>query len=157
MRREREIAEEVEHLLEAPVAALGYRLLEVQFRQEGRWVLRLLIDREGGGISLDDCGEVSELAGRLLDVEDFIPQAYALEVSSPGVFRRLRHRKHFEQSVGRIARFTLARDALPERRQRTLRGTIEAVTDEAVTLDTPDERVTLPLAAIRSARLDPDL
>lgn len=158
MAAEKEIAERVERLLAPAVAAQGFRLLEVQYRQEGRWVLRLLIDRaSGGGVTLDDCSEISELAGRLLDVEDAVPQAYSLEVSSPGVFRPLREAKHFEQSLGLVARLTLAPEVLPGRRQRTVRGVIEAVEGETVRLALEGETLEVPVRSIRSARLDPEL
>lgn len=175
MTAELEIAGQVEALLAEPVAQEGFRLLEVQYRHEDDWVLRLLIERrDGSGISLDDCGAVSELAGRLLDVDDTVPQAYRLEVSSPGVFRPLRERRHFEQSVGREIRFTLAPEVLPERKERTVRGVLNAVAEDGTVTVTPEapprrgggkraaqaaapEPITVPLAGIRKARLDPAL
>jgi ribosome maturation factor RimP len=108
-------------------------------------------------VTLEDCGAVSELAGRILDVEDPIPHAFALEVTSPGLFRLLKERRHFAQSLGKVCRFTLAPGVLPERTERTLRGTIEALTDDGVRLAIGEERIAVPLEAIRSARLDPDL
>ena len=151
-----DIAARVESLLAGPIGTVGCRLLDVQFRQEGHWVLRLIVDRSPA-IGMDDLGAVSELAGRLLDVEDLIPHAYSLEVSSPGIFRPLREPRHFQQSIGKQVRLTLAEGFQEERRQRTLRGVIEAVEGETVRLATADEVVELTVAAIRSARLDPDL
>lgn len=159
----RELAARIERLLEAPIAHLGCRLLEVIYRHEGRWVLRLVIDRAPvpgepeQAVTLDDCGVVSEMAARILDVEDPIPHAFSLEVTSPGLFRALRERRHFAQSLGKRARFTLAPGALPERRERTVRGVIEAVDETGVRFAVEGERLTVPLDAIRSARLDPDL
>lgn len=159
----RGLAARIERLLEAPIAHLGCRLLEVIYRHEGRWVLRLVIDKAPvsgepeKAVTLDDCSMVSEIAGRILDVEDPIPQSFALEVTSPGLFRALRERRHFEQSVGKWARLTLAPGALPERKERTVRGLIEAVDDTGVRFVVEGERLTVPLDAIRSARLDPDL
>jgi ribosome maturation factor RimP len=156
MLEEADIAARVEALLAGPIAAAGCRLLEVQYRQEGRWVLRLIVDR-APTVGLDELSAVSELAGRLLDVEDFIPHAYSLEVSSPGIFRPLREPRHFQQSIGKQVRLTLAAGFQDERRQRTLRGVIEAVEGETVRLASGEEVVQLPVSAIRSARLDPDL
>lgn len=156
---ESEIAEHVERLLTAPIASLGCRLLEVQFRQEGRWMLRLLVDRDPA-INLDDLAAVSELAGRLLDVEDPIPQAFALEVTSPGLFRSLHAPKHYEQSLGLPVRLTLAPEILPERSNRTFRGVIEAVQGSVVSIrvEGADEALLeLPVAGIKSAKLDPKL
>lgn len=156
MQEEREIADRVEQLLEIPVEQAGYRLLEVQFRHEGRWVLRLVVDGDPA-VTLDDLTAVSELAGRLLDVEDPIPQAFSLEVSSPGLTRPLREIKHFRQSIGKQAVITLAPGTLQERKQRRVRGIITGVTEEVVHLEVEREILPLPLEAIRSARLDPDL
>ena len=167
------ITRQVEALLEAPIAGLGCRLLEVQYRQEGRWVLRLIVDGEGG-VGLDHLAQISELASRLLDVEDPIAGEYALEVSSPGLFRPLSERRHFEQSIGKLAKLTLSSDCLPERKNKVLRGRIEALVEvdgqEAVRLTLqakaqrkrapapePEGPLTIPLDGIRTARLDPDL
>ncbi|MFI5401007.1 MAG: ribosome maturation factor RimP [SAR324 cluster bacterium] len=165
---------QVEALLAEPVAGLGVRLLEARLVQEGRWILRLVIDRppserkreepaaQGAGqpdsaVTLDDCARVSELAGRILDVEDPIPHAFRLEVSSPGVFRPLKERRHFEQSVGKWVRLTLAPDVLPERKDRTFRALLAAVEGETLRLQAQGEPVTVPLQAVRKARLDPEL
>lgn len=156
MANQADIAERVEALLAEPIRAAGCRLLEVQFHEGTTTVLRLIVDREPG-VGLDDLGAVSELAGRILDVEDPIPHAYSLEVSSPGVFRPLRERRHFEQSLGHQVRVTLAPEVLPERKERTLRGVLAAVEGDSVRLDAAGEAVQVPLEGIRKARLDPDL
>ncbi|RPH42229.1 MAG: ribosome maturation factor RimP, partial [Desulfobulbaceae bacterium] len=66
------IVDKIEAFAEALLPSLGLELVEVQFRREGHgWVLRLFIDKEGG-VSLDDCTEVSREVSRFLDVEDLI-------------------------------------------------------------------------------------
>ena len=158
----------IEALLEEPIAGLGCRLLEARLRQEGRWVLRLTIDKAAaaqattepgptGSVNLDECARVSELAGRILDVEDPIPHAFFLEVSSPGVFRPLKERRHYEQSVGRRIRLTIAHEILPELKDRTFRADLKAVEGEALRLEVNGEPLTVPLEAVKKARLDPDL
>ena len=162
MSEETAIEERVEQLLADPVAGLGCRLLEVRLRNEGRWILRLVVDRDSG-VNLDALGAVSELAGRLLDVEDPVPQAYALEVTSPGLFRPLKEKKQFEQSVGMLARLTLGPEFLPERKNRTLRGVITGVENGRILLELGGDEedgggsLEVPLEAIRKARLDPDI
>ena len=156
MAQEAEVAAHVEALLEEPVAALGYQLLEVQYRFEGRWVLRLIIDREQG-VNLDDCGAISELAGRVLDVEDPVPNAFSLEVSSPGVFRPLRQPRHFRQSIGKMVRFNLLPGVMDGRKEKPLRCRISGVLEERLLVEVEGETLELPLDGIRSARLDPDL
>jgi ribosome maturation factor RimP len=156
MLNESDTAERVEALLQAPIAGLGFQLLEADFKFQGRWLLRLVIDSDKG-INLVDCGAVSELAGRILDVEDPIEQEYSLEVTSPGVFRHLSTPRHFEQSVGKIFRCHLARGVMEERDNRMVRGKIEGVEGGEVVVSDGGESLHLPIDALRSARLDPDL
>ena len=156
MTLESEIAARVEKMLIEPVGAMGIRLLEVDYRFEGRWILRLTIDREQG-VTLDDCGDVSELAGRVLDVEDPVPNEFSLEVTSPGMFRALREEKHYRQSIGKLARFNLKADQMLEIKERTLRGTIQQVQDGVLVVESNSEIIQLPVEAIASAKLDPDL
>jgi len=83
---------------------LGFELVEVQYRREQNgWVLRLVIDKQDG-INLADCAAVSREISQLLDIEDFIDQAYSLEVSSPGLNRSLKSMADFERFVGRKAK-----------------------------------------------------
>lgn len=156
MNEEAEVEARVTALIEPTVAGLGCTLLEVLYRFEGRWVLRLIIDREVG-VTLDDCAAVSAVVGPVLEVEDPIPTGFALEVSSPGVYRPLRKPAHYTQSAGKVAKFFLAPGYLAERRSRELRGEILGVEAETVLVAADGETVRLPLAGVRSARLDPDL
>ena len=151
---DKEIAVRVAEMLEKPVAALGYQLLEVQYRFEGRWVLRLLIDRPEG-IGIEDCTAVTELAGRMLDVEDPIAGEFALEVSSPGIFRPLKEARHFGQSVGKTARLSLRPGVLGEGKDKVVRCRIAALKEEILVVELNGKTLELPLSGIRSARLDP--
>src|ERR1019366_10785687 len=96
-------------LLEPPIEALDYELVDIEFAREGRGgVLRIFIDRRAGdtrdaqvpGITVDDCALVSHAVGQVLEVEDPIKGHYTLEVSSPGFDRILRKREHFERFIG---------------------------------------------------------
>ena len=91
---------DVEALVRPVVESSGLELWEVAIRGEGRRsVLRVSVDREGG-VDLDTIAEVSERLSRRLDLQDFGPRGYTLEVSSPGIERPLRTPRHFERSVG---------------------------------------------------------
>ena len=87
--------------LAQPVAEeLGLQLWDVRFVKEGAdWYLRFFIDREGG-VTIDDCEEMSRRMDKLLDEADPIACSYCLEVSSPGVERELCRPEHFEQFLG---------------------------------------------------------
>lgn len=78
----------------------NFELVDVEYVKEGgTWYLRAYIDKEGG-ITVDDCEIVSRALGELLDKEDFIDEAYILEVSSPGLGRPLKKEKDFARSIG---------------------------------------------------------
>ncbi|MBE5961311.1 MAG: ribosome maturation factor RimP [Lachnospiraceae bacterium] len=96
--------EEYEFKAEQLVAPImeehNFELVDVEYVKEvGTWYLRYYIDKEGG-ISVNDCEVVSRALSDLLDVNDFIPDAYILEVSSPGLGRQLKKDKHFARSIG---------------------------------------------------------
>jgi ribosome maturation factor RimP len=151
-----ELIERVERLAGPVLEGMGLQLVEVEFRFEGRWILRLLIDRPQG-VTLDDCTAASRAVGPVLDEQDPVEQAYSLEVSSPGLFRPLRKPKHFRQAVGKVAKLQLAAGVLPDRKERHIRGTIAEAGDAGVVIDTGEERLELTFEAIRRAQLDPDL
>lgn len=78
-----------------------FELVDVEYVKEGgTWYLRAYIDKEGG-ITIDDCEVISRELSDLLDREDFIPDAYILEVSSPGLGRQLKKDKDFERNLGK--------------------------------------------------------
>ena len=95
------IEAKAEALLAPIVEGLGFELVDVEYVKEGgSWYLRAYIDKEGG-ITINDCEVISRELSDLLDREDFIPDAYILEVSSPGLGRQLRKEKDFERNLGK--------------------------------------------------------
>ncbi|MBL0057710.1 MAG: hypothetical protein IPP35_00960 [Elusimicrobia bacterium] len=94
------VAEELEVHVRPVVEAAGLELVDVQFRTEASgWVLRFFLDKEGG-FGLADCEEWSERLGGLVDESGLIPQAYSLEVSSPGWLDRSKNAKTLSGSKG---------------------------------------------------------
>ncbi|WP_227935845.1 ribosome maturation factor RimP [Alkalihalobacillus deserti] len=80
---------------------LQLELVDVEFKKEGpNWFLRIYIDSESG-VDLEDCGQVSEKLSEKLDELDPIPQAYFLEVSSPGAERPLKKEKDLQKAIGK--------------------------------------------------------
>lgn len=91
----------VRTLSEDLLDSLGFELVDMEYQAaDSRGILRLYIDRPGGGVTLDDCVMVSRQLGALLDVEDIIPFRYVLEVSSPGLNRPLKRPKDFFAHCG---------------------------------------------------------
>lgn len=86
----------------APVAnALNLKIIDIEYKEAGpRSILRIFIDKPGG-VTIDDCVEASKEINVRLDVEDLIPHRYTLEISSPGLTRKLKTVKDFEESVGK--------------------------------------------------------
>ena len=90
-----------EQLILPLVAKNNFELVDVEYVKEGAtWYLRAYIDKEGG-ITIEDCEIISRELSELLDREDFIPDAYILEVSSPGLGRQLKKDKDFARSIGK--------------------------------------------------------
>jgi ribosome maturation factor RimP len=140
---------ELEALVRPVVEAVGLELVDVTFRREsGRRILRVTVDREQGA-DLDTIARASERLSRRLDLEDFAPGSYTLEVTSPGVERPLRRPEDFAHRVGQKVK---VRTIQPVEGARNHTGVILAAGDEAVILATDAGERTLPYPDISSAR-----
>jgi ribosome maturation factor RimP len=149
------VAQRVWGLAEPVVLAAGLELVDVQYRPEGgRAVLRLLIDRPAGGVTIDELARVSREFGHVLDAHDAIPGRYHLECSSPGLNRPLVKPDHFVRAVGQRV-YVRMRNPIDGRRQ--FRGTLAAAAEDAVTVDDVDvgPRI-LPLADVERANVEYD-
>jgi ribosome maturation factor RimP len=143
--RERLIA-----LIEPLVGRLGYELVDLeQSSGRGSAIVRLFIDRLEG-VGLTDCERVSREVSALLDVEDPIPTAYRLEVSSPGFDRVLRTQAHFARFIGSRVAVELA---APREGRRRYTGTLVAADEAGVALEVDGQRVPVSFAEIGKARL----
>ena len=144
----------VADLIEPSLTALGYALVRVRFTGGDKAVLQVMAERvDEAQMDVEDCAQISRVLSALLDVEDPIPDAYTLEVSSPGIDRPLVKRGDFERFAGFEAKVELAaaRDG-----QRRFRGKLLGVDDDQVRLrlkGTEDSVATLPLADIADAKL----
>lgn len=143
--RERLIA-----LMEPVIGRLGYELVELE-HSAGRTsaLVRLYIDRPEG-VGLDDCERVSREISALLDVEDPIPTAYTLEVSSPGLDRVLRTGAHFARFVGSRVSVELK---VPRDGRRRYTGILVAADAAGIVLEVDRQKVEMGLQEIARARL----
>jgi len=142
-------------LLEPPVDALGYELLHLEYAaMRGRNVLRVYIDAPGG-IRVDDCEAVSRQLSELLDVEQPLPGAYALEVSSPGLDRPLVTPEHFRRHTGRRARIVMHAPPGGDAGRRRYTGELLEADERRVVLRIDGERHELAYSEMRAARLAP--
>lgn len=139
-------------LLEPGVRALGFELVDVEYtRAGGQNVLRVYIDHPDG-ITVDHCATVSRQVSAALDVEDPIPEAYVLEVSSPGLDRPLVKRADFERYAGETIKVRML-EAVAGR--KNFKGTLVGLEGDAVLVEVDRERYSLPMARIERARLVP--
>lgn len=142
--------DELGQLLEPAIERLGYELSDLEVKLGGKnGVVRVFIDRPDG-IGLDDCEKVSRAISALLDVEDPLPGQYALEVSSPGLDRKLTKFSHFQRFTGEIVKVKMR---FPVAGRKRFRGTLMSSNDEKIVLEVDGESHTLSIATIDTARL----
>ncbi len=109
--------EQIRQLAEPVLASVGMELIQVEcLKMKARWMVRIYMDREQGGVTLDDCALISNQLGDLLDVHDVPPGPYTLEVSSPGLDRPLQRDKDFLKYRGSRINLRL-REKIDGRRQ----------------------------------------
>ncbi len=143
--RERLIA-----LIEPGLVRLGYELVELEYSAgRSQAVVRIFIDRPAG-ITVDDCETVSREVAALLDVEDPIPTAYTLEVSSPGFDRVLRTPAHFERFAGSRVFVELK---APRAGRKRYTGMLQVVTATGIELEVDKQKVEIGFDEIAKARL----
>ena len=141
-------------LIEEVVESQGYELVDVEFKGTGKSsLLRVFIDRPAG-ISHRDCELVSEQVGTVLDVEDLIPFSYTLEVSSPGLDRKLVKESDYTRFEGKLARI---QTRIPLNQQKVFRGRLQGLQDGKVRLELrTGSTLDIPLDVIDEARLEID-
>ncbi|PCH45396.1 MAG: ribosome maturation factor RimP [Hyphomicrobiales bacterium] len=141
----------------APVAEdMGFRLVRARLYDNSGLTLQIMAERPDGSMSVQDCENLSRALSPVLDVADPVPQAYSLEVSSPGIDRPLVRRSDFELWAGHLAK--LETTQMVDGRRR-FKGTILQVEGDALKMrrdDAPkdeEQNFTIPLSAIATARL----
>ncbi len=146
-------AEEIQKLLAPILEAMGLSLWDLDFQKQGpAWLLRIYIDRETGGVTLNDCEAVSRDLSAILDVEDSIPHAFTLEVSSPGLDRTLSKPEHFVRFVGSMVRIKTYQ---PVNGEKVFRGALLGMSEGVVKVELAEEKaLEIPLVNIAKASLE---
>ncbi|WP_029552273.1 ribosome maturation factor RimP [Thermocrinis jamiesonii] len=146
------IVSKVKEVIAPVIKKMGYRLFDVEFKPERGWVLRIIVDKEGG-ITVGDCEEISKRISSLLDVEDIIPVSYMLEVSSPGLTRELTKSEHFDFFTGRLVKIILKE---PIENKREILGYIQEAKENLVIIKSKEDGSILhiPISAIAKAHLE---
>ncbi len=157
------LADELKEIIEPVAAALELDLWGIEASLSGkRGVVRVFVQSAAGrgepdtAATIDQCAELSRKIGLVLDVEDIIPGAYTLEVSSPGMERHFfsldQLKPYLNRTVEAETTETVALE-FPDRKR--FRGTLKAVRDTEVELIVDSERITIPWNKIKKARLRP--
>ena len=148
------ITERVEKIAAGVAEEAGLELVHVELvGSERKPIIRIFIDKPGG-VTLEDCSTTSRSVEKILDEEDFIPSAYLLEVSSPGLERGLYNLNDFQKFIGETAKVKTS-EAING--QKNFRGRIVAVEDHNVIFeDRTNGKIIIPYNAITKANLEID-
>ncbi|MBQ6888987.1 MAG: ribosome maturation factor RimP [Lachnospiraceae bacterium] len=139
-----------EELLKPIAEANQVEIYDVEYVKEGNeWFLRAYIDKEGG-VDINDCVAVSRVLSDKLDEEDFIDEAYTLEVSSPGLGRTLKKDKHLEKSLGEEVEIKTYK---PIEKCKEFAGILKAFDADSITIETEGTEKVFTRADIAVIRL----
>jgi ribosome maturation factor RimP len=151
--------EQIRAVAERVAASRGLEIWDIQSRREASGhIVRVFIDRPGPAatpeesVSIEDCEQVNRELSTILDVEDPLPFAYTLEVSSPGLDRPLRDKNDYQRFAGRLAKIVVSE---PVDNQKAFEGRLCGVENNNVLLEAPNGRMhSLPMRLITRGRLD---
>jgi ribosome maturation factor RimP len=148
-----DLQEQIQRLLEPILGSLGLTLWDLELRKQGpQWLLRVYIDREIGGVTLNDCEAVSRDLGTVLDVEEIVPHSYTLEVSSPGLDRSLTRPEHYLRCQGSLVKIKTFQ---PINGAKVFKGKLAGLEDLVVVLEQDSgETLRIPLDNISKASLE---
>ena len=145
-----EIEQKTEELVTPIIDENHFELVDVEYVKEGaNWYLRIYADKDGG-ISIDDCVLISRALEAKLDADDFIKDAYILEVSSPGLGRPLKKEKDYQRSIGQSVDIKLYK-AIDKQKEFT--GILKEYSKERIILSIGGTDQEFETKSVASARL----
>ena len=152
------LPENVETQIEQIVSSEGLELVHIDYHRQGRgFLLRVDIDKEGG-VTLEDCQNISQQVSAFLDVEDVIPAAYELQVSSPGLDRKFYKSSDYKKFLGRLVRVQTTR---PVRGVHVIVGRLKEFNGDNIVVSDPqvkkDPDYRIPLADVKETRLEVEI
>lgn len=141
----------LESLIAPSLESMGYELVRVQFQGRQRPTLQVMAERkDGAGMTVDDCADISRSLSALLDVEDPIEGQYVLEISSPGIDRPLTRAKDFETWAGFEAKIEAFHGVDGRKR---FRGRLTGIDGDRARIETETGEVAIAITDIKSAKL----
>jgi len=149
------VADKAALTIKALIESEGYSLYDVVYvMEQGQNILRIMIEKPGESIKLDDCVTVSHLIEDVLEVKGVVPAKYTLEVSSPGLNRPLRFKEHFERVLGKLVRVRTS-DAIDGR--RNFRGKLVSVDGNTISINIDGKDYPVDIALVNKANLEVEL
>lgn len=141
---------QTEEILQPIAEACGVEIYDVEYVKEGSdWYLRAYIDKPEG-VTIDDCENVSRALSAKMDDNDFIEDAYILEVSSPGLGRALKKEKHFLKSIGMEVEVKTYK---PIEKEKQFVGILTSYKDDTITIKTDKKEMSFNKSEVASVRL----
>ena len=148
--RSKQIGEMVAEMVEPFLQQHSFELVDVEYIKEGsNWYLRVYVDKENG-IDVEDCGNVSQYLSARLDESDPIPDAYFLEVSSPGAERPLKKPEDFMKAINQYVLITTYEQF---EGMKEFEGTLIAYSNDQLTIKVGKQSYTIPIQKIAGSRL----
>ena len=144
------IVDKVKELVNPILQSLGLMLVDIEFIKEGKPILRVYI-YDPNGTTIKQCEIVSRKLGKLLDEEDLIPYSYTLEISSPGLNRKLKNREEYEIFKGRNIKIVVKE---PIDKKNVFTGVLEGLDENNVLIKNNEEIIKINLDNVSKARLD---
>jgi len=150
------IAEKLINLLTVPIKSEGYELLDVEYNKHGsNQTVQLIIDSING-IRIDDCVAVNRIVQEVLDNGNPISESYSIEVSSPGLFRKLKTAEHYKTFTGKRIRVRMQQKI---QGVKNVVGKLEESTEQEIRLklESDGSELVIPYTIITKANLEPEL
>ncbi len=145
-----EIIAELQNIIDDYLKIQGLHLVDLIYRHEGRdLIVRILVDRPEGGITVGECSELNNRITSLLDEKDILQTRYILEVASPGLDRPLKTKNDFLRCTNRRVRFFLNESI---NGKIELEGLISKVENDSVYIESKNEIIEIPLIKINKAK-----
>ncbi len=146
-----EIISELTNTIQDFLINQGLDLVDLMYRYEGRnFILRILVDRPQGGITLDECAYLNNEISRILDEKNILQERYILEVFSPGMDRPLKTKSDFLRCIDTRVRFFFKEPIIDGKTE--LEGLIIEVREDSVCADIEEKRIEIPLSKITKAK-----
>ncbi len=145
-----DIVEKVKEFVAPILEKLGLRLVDIEFIKEGKPILRVYI-YDPNGTTIEQCEIVSRRLGKILDDEDLIPYSYTLEISSPGLNRKLKNREEYEIFKGRNIKIIVRE---PIDKKNVFTGVLEGLEGNNVLIKNNEEIIKINLENISKAKLN---